>query len=1016
MATQQEVARLIIRLEAQTAELSQGLKSAQSSIDSFASRVKPVMLGIAAAVGVGLSLSAIRGWIVALKDSAAEIANVAQKTGVSSDTLSKFASAADKSLVSTTSLGLGMMFLNRNVEDAIQKTGESRTIFNELGISLVDAAGKARPTGQILLDLSDVFNQMGDTGQRSALALKLFGQSGTEMIPFLAKGREEIIRLTDNAEKMGNVIDADLGEKSRKFTRTFREADDAIHGVGLTILREMLPAMQKLADLVLGAATAINSLRQYAAQFSEAVLYLSAVALPALFVGLGGFALVAKGLSAVGAAVSELVLLLQSLSIAALGAALTNPLVLAALALAALGAAFVYSGRAARAAARETDAFVASVRSMDLTTAQSSLESLRSEADRLFEALRKAKDESAGVSLGEISFAGNEEQIKVLEDALGNVVKRIDAVSGRIDELNRKKVEPKFTEQAALDKLQGKINELRSAYVSLSDPVAGARLQFNLFIEEIRKHAVMTDTLKGKISEMIALYDKLTEAQFFRASAQAAEKAGLQVAVAEWEASRASLQRSYENGLVDLDIYYKERERLTREQANKEIEVLQAELARGGLTPQRRIEIAAGIEVKKVKLDADVAKELEDRTKAIRELEAAARTADLSEFVSRNDLDLARMAASYEDGIVSIREFFRKRREIIAADAKARIETLELEPVGDPKAQQERANKIAAINATLRKDNQALNRDEVLAVRKNVADQFSIITEFADLKLRAAAEGRDTIAAQNALELAQLDEKHAQELQKVREFHDETVSEEDAAENRKYMIRRAMDLQDAERQKLKRKQDREAWLQQLHNYGVVATGLGDIFGQIYEESGKKMKAFFFAQKAMAVAEAYIQTALAATKAIGQLGPFGIPMASILWAMGMANIGIILAQTLKGFRLGGPITSGSGTRDDVPALLTRGEYVQPVPAVRYYGLQGMEVIRRRIVPREVLASYSGFQVRYPQMAFAEGGAVSGGGGTSFSANVVVNIPDPKLAGRLEDAIRDTAIRVMKEYSK
>ena len=63
------------------------------------------------------------------------------------------------------------------------------------------------------------------------------------------------------------------------------------------------------------------------------------------------------------------------------------------------------------------------------------------------------------------------------------------------------------------------------------------------------------------------------------------------------------------------------------------------------------------------------------------------------------------------------------------------------------------------------------------------------------------------------------------------------------------------------------------------------------------------------------------------------------------------------------RLSNPlITSGSGLRDDVPAMLKKYEFVQPSESVRYYGWKFMEMIRRRLLPKP--------------MGFASGGSPAG----------------------------------------
>ncbi len=79
-----------------------------------------------------------------------------------------------------------------------------------------------------------------------------------------------------------------------------------------------------------------------------------------------------------------------------------------------------------------------------------------------------------------------------------------------------------------------------------------------------------------------------------------------------------------------------------------------------------------------------------------------------------------------------------------------------------------------------------------------------------------------------------------------------------------------------------------------------------------------------------------------------------------WTISAAP-GVQLAATGGGARLatGGrvPGHSPNDTADNIPAWLTAGEWVHPVDAVRYYGSDLMEKIRRRKIPREQLAYFA-----------------------------------------------------------
>jgi len=77
-----------------------------------------------------------------------------------------------------------------------------------------------------------------------------------------------------------------------------------------------------------------------------------------------------------------------------------------------------------------------------------------------------------------------------------------------------------------------------------------------------------------------------------------------------------------------------------------------------------------------------------------------------------------------------------------------------------------------------------------------------------------------------------------------------------------------------------------------------------------------------------------------------------------------------------------ITSGSGLRDDVPAMLKKYEFVQPSESVRYYGWKFMEMIRRRLLPKPIGFAAGGS----PAGPVSLSGAGAGGGNFYFTGDI------------------------------
>ncbi|WP_348240013.1 hypothetical protein, partial [Salmonella enterica] len=61
------------------------------------------------------------------------------------------------------------------------------------------------------------------------------------------------------------------------------------------------------------------------------------------------------------------------------------------------------------------------------------------------------------------------------------------------------------------------------------------------------------------------------------------------------------------------------------------------------------------------------------------------------------------------------------------------------------------------------------------------------------------------------------------------------------------------------------------------------------------------------------------------------------------------------QGITGYASGGRVRGSSPNpkADNIPAMLTAGEWVQPVSSVRYFGSEVMEAIRTRRIPKEAI---------------------------------------------------------------
>lgn len=166
---------------------------------------------------------------------------VSQKFGISTETFSRFTFAAGLADVPVESLTISLGKLSKNmVENADE--------FAKVGISVKDSAGQFRNVEEVMLDLADLFANAPDGPAKTALAMKLFGKSGADLIPILNEGREGLRRMAEESDRLGNTISGKAAVAADEFNDNLFRLRTAIGGIGLRLAETLLPKLNELVE------------------------------------------------------------------------------------------------------------------------------------------------------------------------------------------------------------------------------------------------------------------------------------------------------------------------------------------------------------------------------------------------------------------------------------------------------------------------------------------------------------------------------------------------------------------------------------------------------------------------------------------------------------------------------------------------------------------------------------------------------------------------------------------------
>ncbi|MEP0584526.1 MAG: hypothetical protein ABJD05_15820 [Roseibium sp.] len=228
----------------------------------------------AAKMGKGLALAAAAGTAalgVLVKktiDNADAMSKAAARAGTTTEALSRLAWAGDLSDVSVETLTGSIYRLSNAMAQASSgKDKDLEAIFKGLGIAVTDADGRLRSADTVLMDFADVFATLENGAEKTALAVKVFGRSGAQLIPLLNNGRRGLQEMADEADRLGLTISTKMGKDAEQFNDTLTRIQAIFKGLVVQISADMLPALQDFADKL-----ADPSFRQEAQEMAEAVV------------------------------------------------------------------------------------------------------------------------------------------------------------------------------------------------------------------------------------------------------------------------------------------------------------------------------------------------------------------------------------------------------------------------------------------------------------------------------------------------------------------------------------------------------------------------------------------------------------------------------------------------------------------------------------------------------------------------------------------------------------------------
>jgi len=225
-----------------------------SGVDAF--RAGLARLGPAlAAAGIGIGLAEIAS---TLKDIA-DIGDVADKIGLTTESLQELRFAAARTGSDVAALDTGMAIFAKNLSEAASgKVDMFSRVLEANGVSLRNADGSLRTQMEVLADYADLVRNAATGQDKLNLTTIAFGSAGADLVGMLSRGAAGLSDMATEAHNLGVVIGSDTIDAARQMDDKYSEVIARLSALWKRFVVEVVTGASQIATAIGASSTAFG--------------------------------------------------------------------------------------------------------------------------------------------------------------------------------------------------------------------------------------------------------------------------------------------------------------------------------------------------------------------------------------------------------------------------------------------------------------------------------------------------------------------------------------------------------------------------------------------------------------------------------------------------------------------------------------------------------------------------------------------------------------------------------------
>lgn len=198
--------------------------------------------------------AAINEVIHATAEYADQLKDAEERTGISTDSLQRFAYVAGLAGMGLEDVEISVNHLARTMASAKEGNEEAQRAFARLGVRVTDATGHLRSADDVLGDIAQGLSKLPKGPERAAAAIEVFGRAGAKMLNVLGDGKEGLAKLRQEFDDLGISMDEGAVQKGSELEKNFLRlgmvAESFKRELAGPLIEAMAPVVQELLEWV----------------------------------------------------------------------------------------------------------------------------------------------------------------------------------------------------------------------------------------------------------------------------------------------------------------------------------------------------------------------------------------------------------------------------------------------------------------------------------------------------------------------------------------------------------------------------------------------------------------------------------------------------------------------------------------------------------------------------------------------------------------------------------------------